>query len=249
MGRSAVTAGLSGEAGTARPPTVDLDGRPAGGAYVAWDAAWREASEDNRWTHPEPDVVGIVPLLRARGLRRVLDVGSGLGRHSLLLANEGFEVVAVDASQAGLTRCKAAARPGSLLAFALSDMRRLPFPDAAFEYVLAWNVVYHGTDDQVADAVGEIRRVLHIGGLYQCTMLSKRHARYCVGQRVGRGNAFVRPDDGSDKMYPHFYCDAAELLALHRGFELLSLRDVDHRPQHPTRSGSFHWQAIFERVP
>jgi SAM-dependent methyltransferase len=220
-----------------------------GGAYVAWDAAWREASADNRWTRPQPEVRALVPLLRARGVRRVLDLGSGLGRHSRVLADEGFDVVAMDASPAGLARCRAAAGPGRPpWGVVLADMRGLPFADATFDYLLAWNVVYHGTDDQVAQAAGEIRRVLRVGGLYQCTMLSKRHARYGVGQRVGTGNAFVRPDDDCDKRYPHFYCDAAELLALHRGLEVLSLHDVDHRPQHPTRSGSFHWQVVFERL-
>jgi tellurite methyltransferase len=219
-----------------------------GGADLAWDAAWREASEDNRWTRPEAAVRDVVPLLRARGVRRVLDLGSGLGRHSRLLAAEGFDVVALDASPAGLSRSRAHGAGSVPWGAVLADMRRLPFAAAAFDYVLAWNVVYHGTDEQVAATVREIHRVLRTSGLYQCTMLSKRHARYGVGRPVGAGNAFVRPADGCDKMYPHLYCDAAELLALHRGLKVLSMRDVDHRPHHPTRSGSFHWEALFERV-
>lgn len=222
-------------------------GGSAGGAYLAWDVHWREAPDDNRWTRPEPQVVDILPLLRDRGVRRVLDLGSGLGRHSLLLAAEGYEVVGVDASPAGLQRSRGWTRPGTKATFVLADMRDLPFDDETFDYVLAWNVVYHGTDDEVAKAIAEIRRVIRKGGLYQCTMLSKRHARSGLGQAVSP-NAFVRPDEDSDKRFPHLYCDGAELLALHAGYEVLSLRDVDHRAGHPRRAGSFHWQAIFERV-
>ena len=49
------------------------------------------------------------------------------------------------------------------------------------------------------------------------------------------------PDDPADKAYPHFYCDAATLLQLHKGFEVLTLRDRDQSPGHA------HWEFIFER--
>ena len=111
-------------------------GGSAGGAYLAWDVHWREAPDDNRWTRPEPQVVDILPLLRDRGVRRVLDLGSGLGRHSLLLAAEGYEVVGVDASPAGLQRSRGWTRPGTKATFVLADMRDLPFDDETFDYVL-----------------------------------------------------------------------------------------------------------------
>lgn len=217
------------------------------GAHVAWERSWREASTANRWTVPETDVRDIVPVLRARSVRRVLDVGCGLGRHSHLFAEEGFQVVGLDASVSGLHRSVRVAKPAGDAEFLLADMISLPFADNSFDYVLAWNVVYHGIEPDVAAAIQEIRRVLCPRGLYQATMLSKRHARYGVGVEVDH-NAFVRPGEDSDKQYPHYYCGAAELLALHQGFEVLSLRDVDHRPEHATRSGSFHWHSVFERV-
>jgi SAM-dependent methyltransferase len=128
---------------------------------------------------------------------------------------------------------------------AAASFVELPWRDAAFDYVLAWNVIYHGDRDAVQRAVDEIARVLRPGGLYQGTMLSSRHSRYGQGREVGPGT-FVRDGDG-DKKHPHFYCDARDLLAIHRRFEPLELADVDHRANDRERAGSYHWQFVMER--
>ena len=89
-------------------------------AYQAWDRRW--ASDDGRqdWLVPEPDVRALLPQLRARGARQVLDLGCGIGRHALYLGAEGFAVSAIDASAAGLAHAAAeAARLGLTL-----DLRR-----------------------------------------------------------------------------------------------------------------------------
>jgi ubiquinone/menaquinone biosynthesis C-methylase UbiE len=67
----------------------------------------------------------------------VLDLGCGVGRHALLLAERGFDVEAIDGSLAGLAvvRETAAARglPVSLHQ-GLADA--LPFPDADLDFVV-----------------------------------------------------------------------------------------------------------------
>jgi tellurite methyltransferase len=54
-------------------------------------------------------VVAILPDLHARGARRVLDLGCGVERHALLLAEHGFDVEAIDGSLAGLAVVREAA--------------------------------------------------------------------------------------------------------------------------------------------
>jgi len=48
----------------------------------------------------------ILNVLAASPSRRVLDLGSGAGHHARLLAEHGFEVVAIDASEAALDRAR-----------------------------------------------------------------------------------------------------------------------------------------------
>jgi SAM-dependent methyltransferase len=123
-------------------------------------------------------------------------------------------------------------------------MTALPFQDRAFDHVLAFNVIYHGDPTVVGKAVAEIGRVLKPGGSFQGTMLSKRNAGYGIGTEVAP-NTFTRDagdGDDADKVHPHFYCNAAELVALLDGFELMSLADKEH-----SKPGSWHWHFTAER--
>jgi tellurite methyltransferase len=208
-------------------------------AVEAWDARW--ASEEGRadWLAPDPAVTALLPELKARGAARVLDLGCGVGRHALLLAEHGFSVAGFDGSAAGLAFLATEARARGLpLRLAQGSADRLPYPAASFDFVLSWNVIYHGSLGDTGGRLAEIWRVLKPGGLYQGTMLSKRNANYGLGRMVAP-DTFV---DSRERAHPHFYCDAAGLVALFAGFEILSLVQREHRkPQ------SWHWHVLAER--
>ena len=91
-----------------------IDGAVARTAVDAWDKRWATSEGRADWLEPHPAVVAILPELHARGARRVLDLGCGVGRHALLLAEHGFDVEAIDGSPAGLAAVRetaAASRP------------------------------------------------------------------------------------------------------------------------------------------
>ena len=104
-----------------------------------------------RWTEPERAVTELIPALRERGARRVVDVGTGIGRHALAFARAGFEVVAVDASVTGLAELRRAAEAEGLRVDThLAAFTDLPIDDDTVDHILAWNVLYHGDADIVA---------------------------------------------------------------------------------------------------
>ena len=205
-----------------------------------WNQEWANIETGSAWLTPEPDVQAWAATL-APGAR-ILDLGAGVGRHALWLAGQGFDVTALDAAPDGLAEIDKAGGVTTVL----GRMDALPFEDGAFDHVLSWNVIYHGNEDILLRTIAEIRRVLRPGGQYLGTMLSKRRlpneqARY-PGREIGR-NAWVFDAPGTDKGHPHYFCSAAELLALFSGFEVKALEDRDH-----SGDGSWHWHLVMERL-
>jgi SAM-dependent methyltransferase len=211
-------------------------------AHHEWDRRWRDDAGRADWLMPEPDVATAIGLLRQRAARDTLDLGCGVGRHALALAEAGFAVSAIDGSAGGIDYLREQAQARRLAIDAqIGLMTDLPFADAGFDYVLAWNVIYHGDGAIVDRCIAEIRRVLRPGGLYQGTMLSKRNGNFGAGREVAPDTFVI--DGIDDKSHPHFYCDAAGIVARFHGFALLSLADRPH-----ARPGSWHWHLLAERV-
>lgn len=205
-----------------------------------WNDQWAGIEAGSKWLTPEADVKSWAGTL-APGAR-ILDLGAGVGRHALWLAAAGFDVTALDAAPDGLAEIDKAGGVKTILA----RMDKLPFEDHAFDHLLSWNVIYHGNEDVLLRTIGEIRRVLKPGGSFMGTMLSKRRlpherSRY-TGREISR-NAWVFDAPGTDKTHPHYFCSAAELLALFSGFECLKLEDYVHE-----KPGSWHWHLTMEKL-
>jgi SAM-dependent methyltransferase len=161
------------------------------------------------------------------GLRagdRLLDLGCGAGRHAFEALRRGARVTAFDYDEAELKDVAAMATAmtaaGDLPAAARSGVARgdataLPFPDAAFDRIIAAEVLEHISDDEAA--LAELTRVLRPGGTIAVTVpafLPERvswalsdeyHAPFVPGghvriytaaeMRTGLGAAGVRPYD------------------------------------------------------
>ena len=211
-------------------------------AHVHWDKQWQTEEGRADWLEPDPGVFGFARERFDKGDRKALDLGCGVGRHALALAEIGFQTSAMDGSAAGIEALlKTAAERDLAIDGRLAEMTALPYEDDAFEYVLAFNVIYHGDPDIVRSAIAEIVRVLKPGGHFQGTMLSKRNRNFGLGREIAP-DTFIN-EGVADKAHPHFYCNAAELTGLLKDFELLSLEDRVH-----AKPGSWHWHLVAEQM-
>ena len=116
----------------------------------------------------------------------MLDLGCGGGRHAFEAARRGARVVALDTDRAELDRVtatftamtEAGELPGGAAGLAVAgDATRIPFPDGAFDKVIAAEVLEHLPADQIA--MNEIARVLRPGGMAAVTVPSWLPERIC----------------------------------------------------------------------
>jgi len=203
-----------------------------------WNEIWKTEGGRAGWLTPDPFVVSLVPRFKDEGLKRVLDLGFGLGRHSILLAREGFDVYGIESSPAGLEfAIEWADREAVEVNLGLGDMSCLPYGGDSFDLVLAWNVIYHGTVDYIRSTITEIERCLRPGGYLVCSLISTKNDQCGVGEEIEEGT-YVVPGH-YEKSHPHHYFDRDEVEAFLSGFALLECEDMPG-----SRSGSNHWQIL-----
>jgi SAM-dependent methyltransferase len=94
---------------------------------------------------------------------RVLDAGCGPGRDAALLRLAGAEVVGLDLARAMLRQARALDDSGHNCQ---GDIRRLPFPTAAFDAVWCFAALGHLPPEAIPHTLTEFRRVLRSGWLY-----------------------------------------------------------------------------------
>jgi ubiquinone/menaquinone biosynthesis C-methylase UbiE len=103
----------------------------------------------------------------------ILEVGCGTGRTACYLAEQGYQVTAVDVHAEMLAKAARRAEVmGVNVRFMHSDVCALPFPEQHYDVIIAESV-FNFTDMQ--RSIPEIYRVLKVGGvLYDREMLLRR---------------------------------------------------------------------------
>ena len=156
------------------------------GSKEAFDLDWQEALEtrDPRWfSYPAEAPTNqteifewvkarrIEELLSARGLTtgRVLELGCGSAGISTFLANEGYQVCALDISMNALRVAQLNAdlhgSPESLTTVC-GDILRLPFADGGFDVVMSYGLLEHFREMELPGLLRESLRLLRPGGLF-----------------------------------------------------------------------------------
>jgi ubiquinone/menaquinone biosynthesis C-methylase UbiE len=125
---------------------------------------------------------------------RVLELGCGTGRVAIPVAKAGATVIGVDRSASMLARARMKvrrARLASRVKLIRSDIRHLPFPDKAFELVMApYGILQSLLDEKLLSAtLKDVRRVIARDGIFGLELVADLPAWDEYSNRLSlRGN-------------------------------------------------------------
>lgn len=182
-----------------------------------------------RLKKPVPFVVKALPIFKDYGVKAVLDLGCGVGRHCIYLAKMGFNVIGVDISRSALKMAKAWSRMERIgnITVLRAAMTNLPFVSRCFQAVVSISVIHHSVKRDIERTAEEIYRVLGDNGLLLANLLSTDDYRYGSGQEVEDGT-FRVSEDFEEKRFKelHHFFAKKEILDLLANFKKMNIESI-----------------------
>ena len=212
---------------------------------------WKEADK-TIWTTPCEESYYYAKKWKSEGKRSVLDLGCGLGRHSILFAKESFEVKAVDLSVDGVNYLRQWQKKEDLdFETKVCDMNQLPFANDTFDCIWAYHVISHTDTEGFLGILEEIKRVLKPGGSIYFTVCSKETWSYKEARFTHIDENTVMITDGPEKDVPHYFVEYEDIIRLLADFIIVKIRHIDDCYFGGLKQNSKHYyiEAILKEQP
>ena len=194
-----------------------------------WNWEIVDDNSSDLWKNPCMESYYLLNRWKTQKKIEFLDLGCGLGRHSIQFGENGFHVHCFDISEEAISRTKNWAESKSLtFEYAIGDMLNLPYSDKSIDCIICRNVISHTDTEGVRQAVSEVYRVLKIGGECYLTLGSKES--WGFKQRdwpLIDENTRIRMESGPEYRIPHFYADYNLVKELFVDFMIVSITHVE----------------------
>jgi len=186
-----------------------------------WDAIFTEKGKFFLETHPEMERIS--KLLKEKGVKRVLDLGCGTGRHLVFFSKKGFEVYGMDASPKGISIAEQWLLEENLkVEIKLHRMEeKFPYEDNFFDAIISIQVIHHNRMKEILITVSEITRVLRRGGIIFITFprFGEMWREASNLKEIEKGTYI--PEKGKEKGLPHHFFTTEEIQEVFSSFNLL----------------------------
>ena len=176
---------------------------------------WEILSKDDEyWNTPDFMVHYLNYRWNNLGFKSFLDLGCGLGRHSLFMAENGFEVYAFDNSKYVIDIVKEKAFVKGLdVKLCVGDISNIPYDNESIDCMVAIGVLSNNDFEGMSKILGEMYRVLKVGGETYFNIISKI-SDYGSNEELLNGNIFYNITESD---FEHLFKD----------FEIVSIKHVD----------------------
>ena len=213
---------------------------------------WEIVTEDESsvWKNPSIESYYLLNRWKSQDKIEFLDLGCGLGRHSILFGRNKFNVRCFDISEEAIRRTKVwAEHEGMTFDYKTGDMLTLPYRDESVECIMCRNVISHTDTKGVKQAISEVKRVLKIGGECYLTLGSKETWGFKQENWPSvDNNTKLRMEEGPEYKVPHFYADYNLVIDLFKDFNIISITHIeDFYESNGKTYSSFHYHILIKK--
>jgi SAM-dependent methyltransferase len=197
-----------------------------------WDDIFTE--KGRVFEEPHHDMERISALFKEKGVKKVLDLGCGTGRHLIYLSKKGFEVYGLDASPKALEIAKKwLIKEKQKAELELHRMEhQFPYEKNFFDAIISIQVIHHNLMKDIIYTVSEIERTLKTNGIAYITF-----PRLGGGSKIDEWelkeieeNTYI-PQAGQEKGLPHHFFTLDEIYEVFNSFNIMEVYDdrTNHR--------------------
>lgn len=215
----------------------------------AWDWKIVKNKQEQTWLEPSVESYYLIDRWQKQRKKDFLDLGCGLGRHTIQFAKAGFNTAGFDLSEESIRRTAKYAKAEKLdIALKVGDMLELPYSDASFDCILCRNVISHTDTAGMRQIVEELKRVLRPEGECYLTLGSKETWGFKQDWPVVDENTKIRVEDGPENGIPHFYADYDLIQDLFKDFKIeLVYQLEDFYEKNGKTLNSWHYHLLIKK--
>jgi SAM-dependent methyltransferase len=191
-----------------------------------WD--WSKVDK-SRWTKASDEFLPVALRWKDLNKQTVLDIGCGRGRHSLFLAEMGFDVTATDISPEGISQLEKETKRRKLdskIKTLVCDMLELPFENDTFDCVLGFLSITHTDYAGLKKLISKIYNLLKKSGRLYVTFNSKNSPAFLEKSNVKIDDYTIIKTRGLEKDIPHTYLKYNDVIKLLVNFNILKVQQI-----------------------
>lgn len=215
-----------------------------------WNWEIVKENQEEIWKNPSIESYYLLNRWTSQGKKEFLDLGCGLGRHSILFGKNGFNVSCFDISQEAINRTKEWTEKENLkFNYKVGDMLDLPYKDGEFDCIYCRNVISHTDTEGMKQVIRELYRVMKNRGECYLTLGSKDTWGFKQENwPLIDENTRLKMEEGPEYKTPHFYVDYNLVQELFKEFEIVNIYQVvDYFENNDALSSSYHYHVLIHK--
>lgn len=213
---------------------------------------WKIVKDDKDciWKNPSIESYYLLNRWKSSGKKNFLDLGCGLGRHTVMFASNDFNVYAFDISEEAIKKTRECATSLDLsVNYKIGDMLSLPYEDGSMDFILCRNVISHSDTSGVKQIISEIKRVLTTDGECYLTLGSKETWGFKQEDwPLVDPNTRIRMEEGPEYGTPHFYADYDLIMELFSDFKIELINHIEDFYNNDGKTySSYHYHVLIKK--